>query len=150
MDGVTVVVFTDGSCSALDTIVNNVSSPSNYTWTGPITQGLKIVKVDTVSEESGDAFLTLVVEDKEEERSVYYYKVPNAEEEAIMAPQVGVVHLKRDHVKLINSCVVLGNSGLVVLSICELTRPQFFLFESYKNFVFPSRVRQANDAPGDP
>lgn len=120
VNDVTVVVFTDGSCSALDTIVNNLQSPANYSWPGPVVgHGLKIVKVDTIAdgESSGDAFVTLLVEDKDL-RSVYYYKVPSAEEEAIIAPPVGVVHLKRDHVKLLNSCVVLGNSGLVVLSIC--------------------------------
>lgn len=117
------VVFTDGSCSALDTILNNLSRPENYNWVGPVPPGSKIVKVDTIKEESGVAFLTLLTEDDEEQRSLFYFKVHSAdgeEEEAILDPLVGVVHLKRDYVKLLNSCVVLGNSGLVVLSICKI------------------------------
>lgn len=119
MNGSTVIVFTDGSCSALDTIVNNVSSPEVYRWPGPVAAKSKITKVDTVTDESGDAFLTILVEDDVNETSLFYYKVPSADEEAILVPQVGVVHLKRDNVKLLNSCVVLGISGIAVLSICE-------------------------------
>lgn len=115
----TIVVFTDGSCSALDTIVNNVQHSENYTWSGPVPQGLKIVKVDTASEETGDAFLTLLVENDKNEQSLYYYKVPSADEEAILAPHIGVIHLRRDNVQLLNTCVVQGNSGLVLLSICR-------------------------------
>lgn len=118
MNGTTVIVFTDGSCSALETILNNVQSPSNYSWAGPVPQGSHVVKVDTVSEESGEAFVTLLVDNEDNEQSLFYYKVPSTEEEeAILTPQVSVIHLKRDNVKLLNSCVVLGHGGLVVLSI---------------------------------
>lgn len=121
MNGTTVVVFTDGSCSALDTIVNNVRSPSNYTWTGPVAQkGMKFLKVESHVNELGDAFLTLLVSNDKDETSLFFYKIPNTtEEEAILAPNVSAVRLKRDNAKLLNSCIVQGNAGLVVLSICK-------------------------------
>lgn len=120
MDGSTIIVFTDGSCSALDTIISNVKSPSNYTWTGPVTdKALKIIKVESHTDNSGEVFLTLLVSTDEKETSLFYYKVPSSEEEAILAPTVSVIRLKRDNVKLLNSCVVQASSGLILLSICK-------------------------------
>lgn len=120
MDGSTIIVFTDGSCSALDTIISNVKSPSNYTWTGPVTdKTLKIIKVESHTDNSGEVFLTLLVSTDEKETSLFYYKVPSSEEEAILAPTVSVIRLKRDNVKLLNSCVVQASSGLILLSICK-------------------------------
>lgn len=120
MDGSTIIVFTDGSCSALDTIISNVKSPSNYKWTGPVTdKALKIIKVESHTDNSGEVFLTLLVSTDEKETSLFYYKVPSSEEEAILAPTVSVIRLKRDNVKLLNSCVVQASSGLILLSICK-------------------------------
>lgn len=120
MDGSTIIVFTDGSCSALDTIISNVKSPSNYTWTGPVTdKTLKIIKVESHTDNSGEVFLTLLVSTDEKETSLFFYKVPSSEEEAILAPTVSVIRLKRDNVKLLNSCVVQASSGLILLSICK-------------------------------
>lgn len=120
MDGSTIIVFTDGSCSALDTIISNFKSPSNYTWTGPVTdKTLKIIKVESHTDNSGEVFLTLLVSTDEKETSLFYYKVPSSEEEAILAPTVSVIRLKRDNVKLLNSCVVQASSGLILLSICK-------------------------------
>ena len=122
VNGNTVIVFVDGSCSALDTILSNVKNPENYSWDGPVKSGSKIVKVDTMTDEaSGNPFLVLLVEDEKKERCWFYYKVRGGEEEeAIVTPQVGVIHLKRENVELLNTCVALGNNGLCILSICKL------------------------------
>lgn len=121
VNGSTIVVFTDGSCAALETVIKNVKNPTNYTWTGPVTEkGQRIVKVESHCVDSGAAFLTLLVTNEENATSLFFYTVPGIDEEAIIAPTVGVIHLKRDNLKLLNSTIVQANSGLILLSMCKL------------------------------
>lgn len=120
VNGKTLVVFTDGSCSSLESIINNGSNHGSYTWTGPVPTGSTIVNVSTASGES-ETFLTVLVEDAQNGPRLFYYKVTSdeEEEEMISTPHVGVVHLKRDNAKMLKLCVVQCNSGLAVLSICK-------------------------------
>lgn len=101
--------------------MDNIKHPENYIWKGPLSpkEG-KITSVEAHLDGQGSTFLAIMVLNQENEKSLFYYKIPLVEENTVLAPNVGVIRLKRSNSKCLNSCIVQGNSGLMILSICEL------------------------------
>lgn len=119
VEGSTVIVFTDGSCASLQNVLDNIKQPELYNWSGPLSskEG-KIVKVEAYPDGQGETILTIMVTNDKSETSLFYYKIPT-DENAMAAPSTRVIRLTRPNVKYLNSCIVQGNSGLLVLSICK-------------------------------
>lgn len=101
--------------------MDNIQHPENYVWTGPLSKKEgKVVKVEAHPDGLGSTFLSILVSNEDNEHSLFYYKIPTVEENSVLAPNVGVIRLKRSNMKCLNSCIVQGNSGLMILSICKL------------------------------